>query len=67
MSSGIWRWERAIWMALLAAISLPCVLLAACRTTPAERQEIRQDTRIETRTEERMERRRDAVGEAIRD
>ena len=43
---------------LLATLGAPA-FLTSCRTTPAERQEIRQETRVEQRTEDRMERRRD--------
>lgn len=67
MKTEMLRWERPIRGALLLALALPCFALTGCRTTAAERQEIRQETRIETRTEDRMERRREAVRDEIRD
>lgn len=61
------HWARTIRLGLLLVVTLPAVWLTGCRTTPAERQEIRQETRIETRTEERTEERMDRRREALRD
>lgn len=67
MKAGMLRWEQTVRAVLLVVLLLPCLMLTGCRTTPAERQEIRQDTRIETRTETRTEERMDRRRDAIRD